>query len=114
MDKYKKVLISSRITADRAEQIKLLASEKQILITDVMQLIVDYFFTEKHDEPLKQKECIVLEDMQLVTVAAILECSEKLGKTYPQTIDLLFAKVMELAGHVSPEYVEKAKLLLNK
>ena len=120
MDKYKKVNISVRLTADRVEQIRLLATEENILVTEVMQRIVDYFFNHVNDapaepasqpEPAKQKECIVLTDMQPVTVAAIMECSDILKLSYPQTLDKLMERIIEEAGAVTQPYLDKAKLL---
>lgn len=123
MDKYKKVNISVRLTADRVEQIRLLATEENILVTEVMQRIVDHFFDHINDpaepaapqtEPAPQKECIVLTDMQLQTVAAIMECSDILKLSYPQTLDKLMEKIIEQAGAVTPTYINKAKELFNK
>jgi uncharacterized protein (DUF302 family) len=65
-------------------------------------------------EPALQKECIVLTDMQLRTVAAIMECSDIWKLSYPQTIDKLMDKIIEQAGAVTPAYIDKAKQLFEK
>lgn len=119
MDKYKKVNISVRLTADRVEQIRLLATEENILVTEVMQRIVDHFFDHINDAPAEPvappaepaKECIVLTDMQPVTVAAIMECSDILKLSYPQTLDKLMERIIEEAGAVTQPYLDKAKQL---
>ena len=114
MDKYKKEHITARITADKAAAIRELAAKRGILITDVMSEIVDYYFTEPAPapEPQERKECIVITDLHTMALAALLECSEKLGKTYPQTIDLLFEKVIELGGRPDQPYIDKANEML--
>ena len=83
-------------------------------MTELMQVIVDDFFNKEPAAPVEQKECIVLEDMKLETVAAIMECSDQLQLSYPETIDLLFERVMEQAGRVDAEWIEKAKAKLAK
>ena len=111
MDKYSKTSISSRIKTEQAEALRIMAKERNILISDLVQEIYDFYFNnkDKTPAPVQQKECIVLTDMQPVTVAALLECSEKLNKTYGQTIDLLFSKVIDLGGAPEQKYIEKAK-----
>lgn len=117
--KFSKVTISARIDSDKAEAIKTLAGEKGMLISEVVTEIINYYFRkpatdpEPAAEPQPQKECIVISDMQLNTIAALLECSEKLKLSYPKTIDLLFDRVQELAGKVDPQYIEKAKEKFN-
>lgn len=111
MDKYSKTSISSRIKTEQAEALRKMAKEREILISDLVQEIYDFYFNNKTPEPVQQKECIVLTDMQPVTVAALFECSEKLNKTYGQTIDLLFSKVIDLGGAPEQKYIEKTKEL---
>ena len=116
--KFSKVTISARIDADKAEAIRTLATEKGMLISEVVTEIVNYYFMQPEQpapaEPAQQKECIVLTDMQLVTVAAIMECSDILKLSYPQTIDKLMDKIIEQTGAVTPTYMGKAKELFNK
>ncbi len=121
--KFSKVTISARIDADKAEAIRTLATEKGMLISEVVTEIVNYYFMQPEQpapaepapaEPAPQKECIVLTDMQLRTVAAIMECSDILKLSYPQTIDKLMDKIIEQAGAVTPAYINKAKELFEK
>lgn len=116
--KFSKVTISARIDADKAEAIRTLATEKGMLISEVVTEIVNYYFMQPEQpapaEPAPQKECIVLTDMQLRTVAAIMECSDILKLSYPQTIDKLMDKIIEQAGAVTPAYIDKARELFQK